>query len=89
LSAEKENELKDYGSLPGKSLGIPFVVIAGGERIYMGALWYAYSSLMPSYPYITVVPLILKIDLNELAETDPRNDPRIYQTLKDAGVLTE
>jgi hypothetical protein len=31
----------------GKTSGMPFVITAGGDRIYAGTFWWAYSSKMP------------------------------------------
>ena len=68
--------------------GIPFIVVAGGERIYLGGLWAAYSSYGPSFPTICVLPLTLAIrEAWGDADPDMRNDPRIYMELEATGVL--
>jgi hypothetical protein len=70
--------------------GIPFVVTVGNERIYLGAFWYAYSSLAPQVPYIEVTFNEHRICRGWIDQADDkRNDRRIYDALKRAGVLTE
>ncbi len=76
--------------------GIPFVVVAKKERIYLGAFWYAFSSVAPFFPTIDVTCFMLKGDSTTVLkiekswienQPDVRNDDRIYQALKKAGVL--
>jgi hypothetical protein len=70
--------------------GVPFVVVVNGERIYLGALWHPFSSLMPTCPYIFLILKPRTIRLSGLHEgADPRADMRIYRSLKVAGVLIE
>jgi hypothetical protein len=84
--------LKTLEQRPYMSQGRPFVMVAGGERIYLGAFWYAYSSLAPTVPHIQVAPLSLNIArawaIPE-STADVREDPRIYGLLKAAGILEE
>jgi hypothetical protein len=84
--------LKALEQRPYMSQGRPFVMVAGGERIYLGAFWYAYSSLAPTVPHIQVAPLSLNIArawaIPE-STADVREDPRIYRLLKAAGILEE
>jgi hypothetical protein len=76
--------------------GLPFVVCAGGERIYPGAFWSPVSSL--SYDGVVILlPLdtastTLQISLGYPAApffsgSDPRADPRVLEALEDAGLL--
>lgn len=80
--------------------GVPFVVCVGAERIYPGAFWVSYSSM--SYNGIVIDTLsaqledpILHIQLGcpESPEVfvgeDLRADPRILQSLREAGKLSE
>ena len=71
--------------------GIPFVVTAGKDRIYLGAFWYAYSSLAPQVPFIEIIsdPHRIQKSWNTQEQTDKRNDPRIHDALKASGVLIE
>jgi hypothetical protein len=77
--------------------GIPFVVVAEGDRIYFAAFWFAYSSIAPTCPTIFADFLFIAEDTPSLTiqkpwvgdEPDMRNDPRIYRGLKAAGVLIE
>ena len=71
--------------------GRPFVVSVGTQRIYLGAFWYAYSSLAPQVPYIEVLiePHRIWRDYSDGTQSDQRADPRIYRVLKNAGVLIE
>jgi len=84
------DRLKTMEFIPGKSLGIPFVITVGEERIYLGGFWYMYSSLIPSFPHSFVSSKILYIEKGVSNENeDVRNDNRIYRSLKAAGVLIE
>ena len=76
--------------LKGKTWGVPFIVTAKKERIYVGAFWWSYSSSMPPKCAIifVIVPLPYKISLVDGA-IDKRNDPRIYNALKMLNVLIE
>jgi len=75
-----------YGSLS----GIPFVVKVGNDRIYLGAFWYAYSSLAPTFPHIDLISNPNQIQASwMLGDTDVRYDMRIHNALKLAGVLIE
>ncbi len=78
--------------------GVPFVVCVGVERIYPGAFWISYSSM--SYNGIVIDTLtaqpddpILHIQLGYpespgfFAGEDLRSDPRIHQSLHNAGKL--
>jgi hypothetical protein len=71
--------------------GIPFVVTVENERVYLGAFWYPYSSLIPQVPCINVVldPHRISRWPGLQSQTDERNDPRIYRALKEAGILIE
>ncbi len=78
------------------TFGIPFIVVVKDERIYLGGLWYSFSSYAPDFPTIDVTDYVLKEEKSitltiEKAwwgdQPDKRNDPRIYQALKASGVL--
>lgn len=75
----------------GHTGGIPFVVVVDGEKIYLGAFWYSYSSLMPQVPYIDVIlePHRIQYETGPQSADDKRSDPRIYQVLKSAGILID
>ena len=91
LTLNTENDrLKTMESLHGKSLGIPFVITVGDERIYLGGFWYMYSSLMPSFPhsFFSSKGLFIEEGMSNDNE-DVRNDNRIYKSLKAAGILIE
>lgn len=93
LSAIK---IKEYAKANQSVFGIPFVVTVNKERIYLGAFWFLYSSIAPSFPNIDVTflasPLQQKFIISP-AWTDGtperRNDVRIYQALKAEGILIE
>ena len=80
-------QLKHAGSVR----GIPFVVTVGNERVYLGAFWYAYSSIMPQVPYIDVIvdPHQICRCPSVLVQEDKRTDNRVYRALKQAGILIE
>jgi hypothetical protein len=77
--------------------GIPFVVVARGEKIYLGTFVTAFSSMSFDVPAIMADPL--GGDLNTMVinsgypgassanRLDPRNDERIRVALKAAGKL--
>jgi hypothetical protein len=76
--------------LPGKSGGVPFVVVAEKSRIYQGAFWWAYSSSLPGAYIMISLPSPYAIQFDSLSSLpDLRGDQRIYNSLKAAGVLVE
>jgi hypothetical protein len=75
--------------------GLPFVVVANGQRIYLGAFWTEVSSIPSSVPTITVDRASLNKNQPQDVQIidrayptrsfgegpDPRNDPRIKNAL--------
>jgi hypothetical protein len=89
-SAQLEARLTAMRDSRGSVFGIPFVVQVGSDRIYMGAFWYAYSSVAPTFPHIELISNPHQIQPSwEPGGTDLRNDIRIHDSLKRAGVLVE
>lgn len=88
-------KIRDAAKANPSVFGIPFVVTVDRERIYLGALWLAHSSFMPSFPNVLVYfassPLqqTFYIDLSVISSVDKRNDERIYNALKSVGILVE
>ena len=73
-----------------KSAGMPFVVIAGKIRIYLGTFWWWYSSAMPPVAYIDLPRVTPRISLRPSGrQPDLRNDQRIHDALLSAGVLVD
>jgi hypothetical protein len=69
--------------------GLPFVMVAGGERIYVGALSTPVSSVLldaPSIDTSTIPEDGFEIQAPPMAP-DPRSDPRILKTLGEAMKL--
>jgi hypothetical protein len=79
--------------------GLPFVACVGDERIYAGAFWVSYSSM--SFDGVVIDTLFaqmedgsIRIQLGYPASpeffvgADPRSDPRILQSLREAGKLS-
>ncbi len=77
------------------SVGIPFVVVANGNKLYMGMFWSIYSSIPTRYPHILPIP-------KEMAEksygcstcvgiSPPSTDERVrsYMALKSLGLLRD
>lgn len=69
-----------------------FTFKADGENIYSGTFWPAYSSSMPSEPFISTSPFLygnyaLKIQKGFSEKPDIRNDPRLIAILKDQNLL--
>lgn len=76
--------------------GLPFAVCVGGEPVYIGAFWTSYSSAVFDGTVIDVypakfgqpVPIQLGYPSPEwFAGEDLRSDPRVFQSLEDAGKL--
>jgi hypothetical protein len=74
-------------------LGMPFVVEADGQRIYLGSFLSLISSYRPSMPWISIEDLradgfsINPPPPSSSAWTDLRRDPRIVQVLTEAGKI--
>lgn len=72
--------------------GVPFVVVADGERIYLGAFWSSFSSLSTRLPVIDTVQKPFSISLGYPQDNkegcDPRSDKRIYKALNEIGKLS-
>jgi hypothetical protein len=83
--------LKQMARQGGRTRGVPFVVTVGRQRIYLGTFWWAYSSSLPTVPSIelitsgpyTIAPAAMSTG------TDRRQDPRIRESLRAAGVLVD
>jgi len=85
-----ENQLAAMRDSHGSLSGIPFVVKVGYDRIYMGAFWYAYSSLAPTFPHIDLISHPHQIQPSwKSGDPDLRDDIKIYNALRRAGVLIE
>ncbi|MFA5779474.1 MAG: hypothetical protein WC947_05020 [Elusimicrobiota bacterium] len=78
------------------SFGIPFVVVADGNRCYVGGFWTMVSSVGCLHPIIEVndakdgtfrIRAGYPRDVNLLKENDPRFDERIKKSLKGLGKL--
>ncbi|HUW14429.1 MAG TPA: hypothetical protein VM537_32195 [Anaerolineae bacterium] len=76
--------------------GLPFVICAGGEPIYGGALWTSYSSatydgiVINVYPASSGQPLPIRLGYPSpewFKGEDLRSDPRILRSLQEAGKL--
>jgi hypothetical protein len=91
VSAPVDFQLAALRRTLGPTGGIPFVVVVGTERIYLGAFWYAYSSMISQVPFIDAIGNPHRINKCEsvLVSEDKRIDPRIYHALKAAGILIE
>jgi len=95
LTSEAGNRLEDVVNSRVTVFGIPFVVVVGGERIYLGAFWYLHSSVAPSFPHINVTgfsaeaaPVTLRIEKSWIEEEpDERNNQKVYRALERADLL--
>ena len=76
--------------------GLPFVVLSGNERLYLGAFWTGVSS--EAFPH----PVVVVESMDRLGfrieggyptgggdPADPRADPRLLAALRHAGKLVE
>jgi hypothetical protein len=86
LTESAEKRMADL-SAPGRLKPYPFIVFASGERIYMGTIWPVYSSSMSQFPCIVLPSLTPYVIKKGWGPTDPRNDQRVYRSLKKAGKL--
>lgn len=81
-----------FGEDDKESFVKPFVVVANGERCYLGYFLSRFSSLLPRSPCI-FYPTFLADDVIAIekplpnGESDVRNDPRIREVLAKAGKL--
>ena len=78
--------------------GIPFVLVANKQPVYLGAFWFAYSSIAPLFPFIEVTPLVIGdsngrvLTINRSRDTEmsnARTDAEIYRILKQTNKLIE
>lgn len=91
VTASVDSQLALFRRTLGPTGGIPFVVVVGTDRIYLGAFWYGYSSMIPQVPFIDAIGDPHRINKCEsvLVLEDKRNDDRIHRALKGAGILIE
>jgi hypothetical protein len=72
--------------------GLPFIVVADGERIYLGAFWTSISSASTSLPVIDILRKPFAINMGYPGKlenaSDPRNDQRVYKVLTETGKLS-
>ncbi len=98
LTEEAYKQILPIFSLGMPMNGVPFVIMANGERIYAGAFWSPASSL--SFDGVVIMqpfdptnqPLIISLGYptNEFFNgEDPRDDPRLKQALEQADLLGE
>jgi len=96
LKSKANEKIRDIAKSRQTVFGIPFIVMAKKERIYLGAFWYAFSSIAPAFPTVDITNYVLKdYDSNVLIiekswiedQPDKRGDSRIYQALQEAGVI--
>jgi hypothetical protein len=90
-NARVDSDFSHMRYQPGKSAGVPFVVVVDQSRIYVGGFWWNYSSAVPQGPFVvTYRPSPYQIDYHSGAPNpDRRSDPRIYDALRAGGVLRE
>ena len=96
LTSKANEKIREIAKSRQTVFGIPFIVMVKKERIYLGAFWYAFSSVAPTFPTIDVTNYVLK-DYNSNVlkiekswienQPDMRNDSRINMALQEAGVL--
>lgn len=90
------NKIKDLCAERSTVFGIPFVVTVDKDRIYLGAIWFLHSSIAPTLPHFFNItgfeenPQIISIRRSwNNNDKDIRNDLRIYNSLKQRGILIE
>ncbi|MGC7871321.1 hypothetical protein ACPUYX_07275 [Desulfosporosinus sp. SYSU MS00001] len=87
-------EVLDYVPLS----GLPFVVVANDERVYLGAFWSPLSSQTSSIPSVMVLPMSPQNTIHIISgypgkttnsQSDPRGNQKIYDALKSVGKIKE
>lgn len=86
LKNPAESKMTDL-SRPGILNDRPFIVLVNGERVYMGAIWPGYYSMMCMYPHIMLPSRNPYLIMSGIDREDKRNDIRIYTVLKNTGKL--
>jgi hypothetical protein len=70
--------------------GLPFVIVTGGEKVYLGTIYPYYSSYIhPDLPFIGVSPF-LSLTIERAVDdriADVRSDERVYNALQRRGKL--
>ncbi|MDR3601757.1 MAG: hypothetical protein P4L49_14950 [Desulfosporosinus sp.] len=89
------NKVLDYVPLS----GLPFVVVANDQRVYLGTFWTAISSQIPSLPSVMVLPMSPQNTIHIIAgyhpsnttnsQFDPRSNQLIHDALKSVGKIKE
>jgi len=84
-----------YETIQGFGTGVPFVACVGNEPIYMGAFWPLYSS--KTFDGVVIDPTLGMLNQTIAVQLgypesfftgeDLRSDPRIYNSLEQAGKL--
>ncbi len=76
--------------------GQEFVIVADGQRCYVGAFWTSFSSVSCDRPVIIVTSVGPDFPIERAYPTakfargeDPRGDPRILRVLKAAGKINK
>ena len=88
-------EVLDYVPLS----GLPFVVVADDERVYLGTFWSPVSSQIPSMPSVMVLPMSPQNTIHIISgyhpgkttnsQSDPRSNQLIYDAIKSVGKIKE
>ena len=88
-TAALDSTIRAIGVMPARPYGLPFVIIAGSERVYAGAFWYPQSDARPPVPTInpTLFSAPYQIVKSPVDTLDVRNDERVREALSSAGVL--
>jgi hypothetical protein len=92
LTDEGFAKFKSVEGMVRSTYGLPFVVVAGGERVYMGTIYPYYSSYIhPDLPSIGVSPFI-SLTIERAVDdriADVRSDERVYNALQRRGKLLD
>ena len=89
IQSESFERFKILDTMNVSTYGLPFIVIANGERIYLGTIYPLYSSLFhEDLPSINIAPF-LELRINRAIEeyADKRTDQRIYKILLNSKKL--
>lgn len=94
----EESLLKKLGNNQ-ELVGQPFVVVANGERVYLGAFYSYYMSASLDIPVILIAPIsneVLTIEpgypsypINYDPAKDKRKDQRVHHALEKTGKITD
>jgi len=90
LTSEAFNRFKGVENKIKSTYGLPFIVVANQQKIYLGNIYPMYSSyIQEDLPYVEVAPFLEMIVSRAPLQSaeDKRKDKRIYSVLNECNKL--